>query len=60
MPIALIEALGPRVPADDLESFARERLAAYQVPVEFRFVEALPRTTTLKVSRPELRSLLGI
>ena len=60
VPIALIEALGPRVPADDLESFARERLAAYQVPVEFRFVEALPRTTTLKVSRPELRSLLGI
>ncbi len=60
VPVALIEALGRRPEPAALESFARDRLAAYQVPVEFRFVEALPRTTTMKVSRPELRSLLGI
>ena len=60
VPIALIEALGAPVDSAVLESFARERLAAYQVPVEFRFVDVLPRTTTLKVSRPELKSLLGI
>jgi acyl-CoA synthetase (AMP-forming)/AMP-acid ligase II len=56
VPVAFIET-GGVLDRDALEAFARERLASYQIPAEFRFVVALPRTTTLKVSRPELRAL---
>lgn len=60
VPLAVIEAQGERPDVEALKAFARERLAAYQVPVEFRFVNALPRTTTMKVSRPELKAMLGL
>jgi long-chain acyl-CoA synthetase len=30
------------------------------VPVEYRTVDALPRTISMKVSRPELKKLLGL
>lgn len=56
VPVAFIET-DAALDREALEAFARARLAPYQVPVEFRFVAALPRTTTLKVSRPELRAL---
>ena len=38
----------------DLLLFCRERLPAYQVPVSFRFVEALPRNESGKLLRAEL------
>jgi long-chain acyl-CoA synthetase len=62
VPVAAIElAPGCAVPsADDLRKFAREHMSAYMVPVEFRIVEELPRTVSMKVSRPLLKSLLGI
>jgi long-chain acyl-CoA synthetase len=61
VPVAVIETGGGTPPdVEGLKAFARERLAPYQVPVEFRFVDALPRTTTMKVSRPELKALLGL
>lgn len=60
VPVAVIEAPGERPDVKALEAFARERLAPYQVPTEFRFVDALPRTTTLKVSRTELKAWLGL
>jgi len=41
-----------------LETFAREHLTAYMIPKEFRFVAALPRTASMKVSRPELKVML--
>jgi acyl-coenzyme A synthetase/AMP-(fatty) acid ligase len=44
----------------DLSAFLRQSLPAYMVPVEFIFVAALPRTISLKVSRPELKTLLGL
>ena len=59
-PVAVIEAPeGARPDVAELEAFARARLAPYQVPVAFRFVEALPRTSTMKISRPELRAAAG-
>jgi long-chain acyl-CoA synthetase len=62
VPIAAIE-MAPQVPAPDpaqLEAFAREHLTAYMIPKEFHFVAALPRTASLKVSRPDLKLMLGL
>ncbi len=62
VPIAAIEMLPDVSPPDPglLETFAREHLTAYMIPKEFRFVAALPRTASMKVSRPELKVMLGI
>jgi long-chain acyl-CoA synthetase len=62
VPVAAIEMI-PGVPSPQpaqIEAFAREYLTAYMVPKEFRFVAALPRTASLKISRPELKTMLGI
>jgi acyl-coenzyme A synthetase/AMP-(fatty) acid ligase len=62
VPIAAIE-MRPDVspPAPELlETFAREHLTAYMIPKEFHFVAALPRTASMKVSRPELKAMLGV
>jgi long-chain acyl-CoA synthetase len=62
VPIAAIEMLpGVSAPAPGLlETFAREHLTAYMIPKEFHFVAALPRTASMKVSRPELKIMLGV
>jgi acyl-CoA synthetase (AMP-forming)/AMP-acid ligase II len=62
VPIAAIEMLpGVSPPAPGLlETFAREHLTAYMIPKEFHFVAALPRTASMKVSRPELKVMLGV
>ena len=39
----------------ELKALVRERLAAYEVPREFEFVEDLPLTTSGKIRRNELR-----
>jgi long-chain acyl-CoA synthetase len=62
VPIAAIEMLpdvSPPAPGL-LETFAREHLTAYMIPKEFHFVAALPRTASMKVSRPELKAMLGV
>jgi long-chain acyl-CoA synthetase len=41
----------------DLEEWLAERLARYQLPTEVRVVEELPRTPSMKVSRPDVRAL---
>jgi long-chain acyl-CoA synthetase len=62
VPIAAIEMLpGVSPPAPGLlETFAREHLTAYMIPREFHFVAALPRTASMKISRPELKVMLGV
>lgn len=62
VPVAVLELTPGNAPPteDDLRLFSREHLAAYMVPVEFRVVDELPRTASMKVSRPLLKSLLGI
>ena len=61
VPIAAVEMMPGTSPPDarELDAFARKHLTAYMVPKEYRFV-ALPRTASMKVSRPELKALLGI
>ena len=62
VPIAVIEMTpGTQSPQPaEIEAFARDHLTSYMVPKEFRFVETLPRTASLKISRPELKAMLGI
>lgn len=58
IPVAAVELhAGAEIDGDALLTFAREHLTSYQVPVEIRIVPALPRTPSLKVSRPEVRAL---
>ncbi len=62
VPVAAIE-MAPGFAFPDaalLEEFAREHLTAYMIPKEFHFVDALPRTASMKVSRPELKAMLGL
>jgi acyl-CoA synthetase (AMP-forming)/AMP-acid ligase II len=62
VPIAAVELLpGTAEPEQKaLADFVRQHMVAYMVPVEFRFVEELPRTASLKVARPELKKMLGL
>jgi long-chain acyl-CoA synthetase len=46
---------GATLSAEDLIAFTRERLAAYKYPREVRFIDALPKTSTGKVLKSELR-----
>ncbi len=54
--VAFVTALAP-LSQDELLSHARERLAAFKVPVRVFFVRELPRTTIEKVARRELREI---
>lgn len=58
--IELPEGGGDAPEAAELDAFLRQTLPAYMVPVEYRTVDALPRTISMKVSRPELKKLLGL
>lgn len=48
---------GTSLALEDLQSFARERLAGYKIPRELRFLDALPRNSNGKVVKMELRML---
>ena len=62
VPIAAVEMMPGMNPPDphELDAFARAHLTGYMVPKEYRFVAALPRTASMKVSRPELKAMLGV
>ena len=62
VPVAAIELVDDAEDPDpeELSALVRERLPAYMVPVEYRTLPALPRTASMKVSRPELRALLDL
>jgi len=58
VPVAAVELHdGAAADPDSLREHAREQLTSYQVPVEIRIVDALPRTPSLKVSQPGVRAL---
>jgi acyl-CoA synthetase (AMP-forming)/AMP-acid ligase II len=60
VPAAAVELRsGASLSCDELLSFARQHLTAYQMPAQLRIVEALPRTPSLKVSQPEVQALFG-
>ena len=46
---------GMQATADEIEAYARERLAAYKLPRQIEFIAELPKSTVLKVLRRELR-----
>ena len=50
----LVAAVVGTATADELDAWARERLAPPKRPKEYRFLDALPRTLTGKVRRIEL------
>ena len=43
--------------ADDIIRFCREKMAAYKIPRAVQFVDDLPKTSSGKVMRRELRAL---
>lgn len=51
----VVRAAGSAVAADELIRFARDRLASFKRPTSVDFVDVLPRNTTGKVLRRELR-----
>ena len=50
----------PEALRDRLQSYVRDRLADYEYPREIEYLEALPRTSTEKVRRRELREREGL
>ena len=48
---------GSQVEEERILSFCRERLAAYKVPRQVQFVADLPKTSTGKIMRRQLRTL---
>jgi long-chain acyl-CoA synthetase len=60
IPVAAVELrAGLSAGIAELIAFARQHLMPYQVPVTLKIVEALPRTVSLKVSRPGVAELFA-
>jgi len=60
VPAAAVELRsGEKVSGDELLSFARQHLTAYQLPARVLVVNALPRTPSLKVSQPGVQALFA-
>jgi acyl-CoA synthetase (AMP-forming)/AMP-acid ligase II len=59
VPVAVIETKPGSIAPEpkDLEKFIRERLPATHVPVDWRIVDALPRTSSMKSSLIEIRKM---
>jgi long-chain acyl-CoA synthetase len=59
VPVAVIECKpnAPQPSEAELKAYAQQHLTPYQVPVKFKLVAALPRTVSMKVSRPGVRAL---
>jgi long-chain acyl-CoA synthetase len=53
----IVPKVGANPDADDIINYCREHLAAYKVPRAVQFVEDLPKTSTGKVMRRELKTL---
>lgn len=61
VPVAAVRMAATDSPPDmaALERHLRDHLAAYMIPTEFRFVDDLPRTASMKIDRPALRALFA-
>jgi acyl-coenzyme A synthetase/AMP-(fatty) acid ligase len=61
VPMAAVELEdGLAVDGPGLVEHLRERLPAYQVPVRIEILDRLPRTPSMKVSRPDVLQALGV
>jgi fatty-acyl-CoA synthase len=52
----VVAAPGGSTDPEALKAALRERLAGFKVPRHVRFVEALPKTATGKIRKPDLRA----
>ncbi len=52
----VVPAAGAAATAEELRAWCAERLAPFKVPTEWRFLEALPKTSTQKVQKDALRA----
>jgi long-chain acyl-CoA synthetase len=50
---------GARLPVAELQRWLADRLARYHLPTEIKVVEELPRTPSMKVSRPDVQALFA-
>ncbi|MGH2363364.1 MAG: o-succinylbenzoate--CoA ligase [Chloroflexota bacterium] len=57
--LAVLHSGSAAVDEADLLAFCRQRLASYKVPTSVRFVAALPRTSSGKLMRHQLRTTLA-
>ena len=55
----IISAAGADAPPEEIISWSRERLAHFKCPKTVEFADSLPRTTTGKVLKRELRAQLA-
>ena len=53
----IVPKTGVEANEDDILAYCREHLAAYKVPRAVQFVDDLPKTSTGKVMRRELKTL---
>jgi long-chain acyl-CoA synthetase len=53
----IVPKTGATPKAADIITYCREHLAAYKVPRQVQFVDDLPKTSTGKVMRRELKTL---
>jgi long-chain acyl-CoA synthetase len=53
----VVRAAGATLTPDDLLEHCRRELAAYKVPKQVRFLDALPKSTVGKILRRDLRAL---
>ncbi|UYP18827.1 acyl--CoA ligase [Rhodococcus sp. Z13] len=60
VPVAVIELVAGADPVDvdELKTFLRTRLTAYEIPVDIHTVDALPRSVSLKVDRRRLLEMV--
>ncbi|WP_395111039.1 class I adenylate-forming enzyme family protein [Actinomadura sp. SCN-SB] len=58
VPVAAVTLRAPADPAE-LRAWLGDRLARYQLPTEIKVVDELPRTPSMKISRPGVRALFG-
>lgn len=57
-PVAFVRRGSVPVSVDGILAFSRERLAAYKLPTDIRFVDTLPKNASGKVLKHELRAIL--
>ncbi len=56
--VQLRNDVGQKPTAADLRQFAADRIAAYKVPEEIRFIEQMPLNCTGKVDRKQFHGIL--
>ncbi|MFJ9219678.1 class I adenylate-forming enzyme family protein [Streptomyces sp. NPDC102383] len=61
VPVAAVTMRGGELcpDAEQLRSWLAERLARYHLPTEIKVVDELPRTPSMKVSRPDVQALFA-